>query len=224
MFPTTTDFIVDPPCTDSVSSLCWHPNAINPNQSQFLVAGSWDKQVRLWEVKPNGQTEGRASVSHEAPVLSVCFHANYVFSGGCDNKVLCWDVQANAKMLFGSHDAPVKYVQWINDKNVLLTGSWDKTLRYWDGRSPTATGIVSLPERLYAADVGGNTVVVGTAERKVLVYDLRNPSTVAQQLESPLKFQTRCISLFNDFKGFAIGSIEGRVALHHLESSQSSYV
>ena len=35
--------------------------------------------------------------------------------------------------------------------------------------------------------------------------------------ESPLKYQSRCISCFTDNTGFAVGSIEGRVGIHYLQ-------
>lgn len=28
------------------------------------------------------------------------------------------------------HDAPIKEIAWIPEMNVLVTGSWDKTLKY----------------------------------------------------------------------------------------------
>ena len=35
--------------------------------------------------------------------------------------------------------------------------------------------------------------------------------------DSPLRHQTRCVAAFPDKEGFAIGSIEGRVAIHHVD-------
>ena len=46
--------VTDPP-PDSVSSLSWSP------QADFLAAGSWDNNVRIYEVGPNGQSQVRDS-------------------------------------------------------------------------------------------------------------------------------------------------------------------
>lgn len=52
------------------------------------------------------------------------------------------------------------------------------------------------------------------------VFNLTNPQQVFQELESPLKYQTRCIACFPDSTGYLLGSIEGRVAVQHVEDSQ----
>lgn len=78
-----------------------------------------------------------------------------VFSGGCDHKGMCWDLNTgqsfqvaqvreelessyplsktlNSLLLFLlQHDAPIKIVKWVNNpaSSMLCTGSWDKTLR-----------------------------------------------------------------------------------------------
>lgn len=44
--------------------------------------------------------------------------------------------------------------------------------------------------------VAGDRLIVGTAGRRVLVWDLRNMGYVQQRRESSLKFQTRCIRAF----------------------------
>eukprot|EP00455_Lapot_gusevi_P012768 TRINITY_DN1611_c0_g2_i3.p1 TRINITY_DN1611_c0_g2~~TRINITY_DN1611_c0_g2_i3.p1 ORF type:complete len:219 (+),score=73.91 TRINITY_DN1611_c0_g2_i3:250-906(+) len=106
--------------------------------------------------------------------------------------------------------------------NVIATGSWDKTIRYWDGRAPQAQATVNLPERCYAMDVASPLMVVGTADRQVLIYDLRKYNNPYKTCASPLKMQTRCISCFPDKTGFAIGSIEGRVGIHHVEDRDSN--
>ena len=49
-----------------------------------------------------------------------------------------------------------------------------------------------------------NLLVVGTSERKVIIYDLRNGISEYEQCrESSLKYQTRCIRLFPDTSGFS---------------------
>ena len=67
-------------------------------------------------------------------------------------------------------------------------------------------------------DVMHPLMVVGTAERKILIYDLSRPNwqSPLRYEESPLRHQTRCVAAFPDREGFAVGSIEGRVAIHHV--------
>ncbi len=40
-----------------------------------------------------------------------------------------------------------------------------------------------------------------------------------QQRESSLKYQTRCISTYPDGRGYALGSVEGRVAMELFDLS-----
>lgn len=67
-----------------------------------------------------------------------------------------------------------------------------------------------------------NRIVVGTANRHVLIYDVRNLSVPEQTRESSLKFQTRCIRCFPNGHGYALSSIEGRVAMEYFDMSAAA--
>ncbi|KAF6149268.1 hypothetical protein GIB67_026124 [Kingdonia uniflora] len=213
--------VVQPP-TDSISSLCFSP------KGNYLVASSWDNQVRCWEVQKNGQNVGsvpKAVMSHDKPVLCSAWKDDgaTVFSGGCDNIVKMWPLASGGQLVnVGAHDAPVKEVAWIPEINLLVSGSWDKTLRYWDLRQQTPVHTQQLPDRCYTLTVKHPLMVVGTADRNLIVFNLQNPQTEFKRISSPLKYQTRCVAAFPDQQGFLVGSIEGRVGVHHLDEAQSS--
>jgi mRNA export factor len=135
-----------------------------------------------------------------------------------------FDVQTGRSSQFAQHGAPIKCVKWIDAPTggIVATGSWDKTIKYWDLRSSTPTSTVSLPERCYTMDITYPWLVVGTAERHIQVYDLNQPSVIYRQLLSPLKWQTRTIACFPTGNGFAIGSVEGRVAIQYVEEKDNS--
>ena len=59
----------------------------------------------------------------------------------------------------------------------------------------------------------GELLVVGTAQRKVSIWDLRkfNSQTPIENRESNLKYQTRCIRCFPNKQGYVLSSIEGRL-------------
>lgn len=101
-----------------------------------------------------------------------------------------------------------------------ILGSWDKTLKFWDLRQPNPILQFQLPERCYTADVEYPMAIVGTANRHVIIYSLENQPQEYKRHESPLKYQHRCVAIFNDKKktpvGYALGSIEGRVAIQYL--------
>ncbi|OSX57656.1 hypothetical protein POSPLADRAFT_1174191 [Postia placenta MAD-698-R-SB12] len=211
--------VADPP-TDSISSLSFS------SQADYLAVASWDNNVRIYEVGQNGQTQGKAMYAHQGPVLSVCWNKDgtKILSGGADNAGRMFDITTGQSTQVAQHDAPIKCVRWIESPQggVLVTGSWDKTLKYWDLRTPNPVSTVQLPERCYTLDVVYPLMVVGTAERHIQIFNLSNPTTAFKTMASPLKWQTRVVSCFPAADGFAVGSVEGRVAIQYVDDKNSS--
>ncbi|OCH95461.1 Poly(A)+ RNA export protein [Obba rivulosa] len=218
--PADKDIEVNDPPTDSISSLSFS------SQADYLAVGSWDNNVRIYEVGQSGQTQGKAMYGHQGPVLSVCWNKDgtKVLSGGADNAGRMFDITTGQSSQVAQHDAPIKCVRWIESPqgSVLATGSYDKTVKYWDLRSPTAVSSVQLPERCYTMDVVYPLMVVGTAERHIQIFNLTNPTTPYKTMMSPLKWQTRVVSCFPAANGFAVGSIEGRVAIQYVDEKDAS--
>ncbi|CAM9781315.1 unnamed protein product [Scytosiphon promiscuus] len=118
----------------------------------------------------------------------------------------------------GVHDAAVKSVRFIPEMNLVASASWDRTVKFWDTRTSTPAAVVNLCERAYSMDTRGAMMVVATANRKICVYNLgswSNGPTPQTMTDSPLRYQTRCVSIFPDGQGFAVGSIEGRVGIEY---------
>eukprot|EP00028_Trichosphaerium_sp_Am-I-7-wt_P013935 CAMPEP_0168510972 /NCGR_PEP_ID=MMETSP0405-20121227/1811_1 /TAXON_ID=498012 /ORGANISM="Trichosphaerium sp, Strain Am-I-7 wt" /LENGTH=278 /DNA_ID=CAMNT_0008528967 /DNA_START=128 /DNA_END=964 /DNA_ORIENTATION=+ len=159
-----------------------------------------------------------------APILCTEFAPDgaKVFTGACDGKAQLWDLQANKLQAIGKHDQPIRHMAWVANHNLLVTGGWDKTLKYWDCRQPNPSATVQMPERVYAMDIVGRLGVIGCANRHILAFDMQKPQTPLRKVDSPLKCQTRCIACFPDATGFALGSIEGRVAIHYVNQNRAS--
>lgn len=212
------DYEVVYPPDDSISSMAFSP------QQNFLIAASWDNQIRCWEVQSTGQTVPKAQQTHQGSVLDVAWSddGTKVFTASCDKTVKIWDLNSNQSIQVAQHDAPVKTVHWIKASNYscIMTGSWDKTLKFWDTRTQNPILTINLPERCYCADVVYPMAVVGTAGRGIIVYTLEGTPQEYKKIESPLKYQHRCVSIFMDKKGapsgFALGSVEGRVAIQYV--------
>ncbi|CAE7680634.1 RAE1 [Symbiodinium sp. CCMP2592] len=183
--------------------------------------------VRIYEVTAQNIAP-RMAYNHEAPVLCCAFSKDgqRVFSGGCDNKVKMKVLQTQQEQQIGQHDGPVKEVFVVDEMNMVVSGSWDRTLRFWNLQQPTPVATLQLPERVYTMDVKYPLLVVGCAERHVLVYNLQaiqqNPAPYKQG-QTALKMQTRVICCFPDKTGYAVGSIEGRCSIAHIEDTSKNF-
>ena len=139
-----------------------------------------------------------------------------------------FDVASGQAMQVAAHDQPIKCVRMIQPpgggQEMLVTGSWDKKIKYWDLRSPTAAASLDMQERVYTLDVSQGLMVVGTAERFINIINLAQPTAIFKTVQSPLKWQTRVVSCFPDATGFAVGSIEGRCAIKYVDEKNSGYV
>ncbi|RHZ56997.1 hypothetical protein Glove_395g72 [Diversispora epigaea] len=212
------DYEVPQPPTDGISGLSFCPT------NDYLAVSSWDNNVRIYETNQQvGSAVGKSIYAHEKPALCVTWSKDglKVFSGGADNAGRCFDITTSQTIQIAAHDQPIKCIKYVDQVNLVATGSWDKTIKYWDTRSQTPALTVNLPERCYAMDVNYPLLVVGTAERQVQIYNLNNPSTSYKTTQSPLKWQTRCIACFTSGNGYAIGSIEGRVGIQYIEEKEN---
>ncbi len=207
--------------TDTVSSLKWSPTG------NFLCASSWSKEATVWEVGANGTAQPKAQQKVAAPILCSTWSGDNsrIFLGGCDSQARMWSLGANQVVQVAQHAGPIKEIAYINELNLLLTASWDKSLKYWDLRQQTGQPAltVPLPDRVYAMDMLYPVLVVCTAEKtqkNIQIYDISNPNNLTRPYrvsENLLKHQSRCCSIFPDKSGFAVGSIEGRVAILHVQ-------
>lgn len=216
--------IIDPP-NDTISSLSFSPTV---TKNTYLAGTSWGKDIRCWEVDTfNRLSVLKAVKNDDAIVLSAAWSSDglKVFTGSCDNSAKMWDLQSDQLIPIGNHDAPVKTVHHITRPNYscVMTGSWDKTIKFWDLRQSNPLGMIKLPDKCFCADVSESIAVVSGSGRFVKVFKLDPEPFEIETVESPLKYQHRCIKIFLDKNdnpdGFAIGSIEGRVAIHYFNNS-----
>lgn len=48
----------------------------------------------------------------------------------------------------GNHHAGVKCVEHCTEANVMITGSWDSTIKIWDSRTNECVGTYSQPDKV----------------------------------------------------------------------------
>ncbi|CAL8092106.1 unnamed protein product [Calicophoron daubneyi] len=212
---------------DGVSAVRFQPGKAAP---QFLVASSWDCSVRVYDVASGSQ---RMIYQHSTPVLDTTFSDTvHVLSGSLRGDLKLFDCNTNQGQTLGSCVRAISVMHYNSTIQACITGSWDCTVRIWDPRASAANaasnaadgkgGAQSVhrqPNTVYTMDSIRNQLVVGTAARHVLIWDLRQMHAPVEQRESSLRYQTRIIRCFPNGQGYILGSIEGRIAVEMFDPS-----
>ena len=93
----------------------------------FVSDQSFALQVRLYDIVSNNL---RCCYSHTTPVLDCTFQDPiHVWSGGLDCQLKCYDINSGQESVLGGHEAAVKCVEYSAECGLILTGSWDGTVK-----------------------------------------------------------------------------------------------
>jgi len=101
----------------------------------LLVVIFFSPQVRLWEVKPSGQTESKMMLHVPDPILDVSWSVNgrTIFMVSSDNKLRGWDLETLIRLQANkSDDVPLKTCHVITGpyyESCIMTSSWDNLLK-----------------------------------------------------------------------------------------------
>eukprot|EP00455_Lapot_gusevi_P037281 TRINITY_DN4164_c0_g1_i3.p1 TRINITY_DN4164_c0_g1~~TRINITY_DN4164_c0_g1_i3.p1 ORF type:complete len:331 (+),score=50.72 TRINITY_DN4164_c0_g1_i3:58-1050(+) len=203
------------PPTDGISCVRFARN------SNLLLASSWDKGIRIYDAA----NDNLLSKFEQAASVLDCVWAEddtRFFCGGLEKTVSLFDSSTGVETKLCSHEKAIKSVEYSIDLGAVISGSFDKTVAICDPRSARPSTVLAQPGKVFTMTVSSYRLVVGTSDRHVYIYDLRNPAQPEQRRLSSLRHQTRCIKAFPDGAGYVLSSIEGRVAVEYFDPSPAS--
>ncbi|KAF7828011.1 mitotic checkpoint protein BUB3.3-like isoform X1 [Senna tora] len=203
------------PVTDAISRIRFAPHSNN------LLISSWDSILRLYDVE---NSVLRLEAPSEAALLDCVFQDELVaFAAASDGLIRRYDLHSGIIYTMGSHDDTATCTGYCNELGVLITSGFDKKILLWDIRTGKVLHCLrNLGSEVDSISVSGfnMTVAIGTF---VHIYDLRHFNQPVQSKEPHKGAQIRCVSSVPYSDGYAVGSVDGRVALQ-ISSSGSNHI
>ncbi|KAJ7943400.1 Mitotic checkpoint protein bub3 [Quillaja saponaria] len=202
------------PIRDAISKVRFAPKSNN------LLISSWDSSLRLYDVDSSVL---RLEAPSEVALLDCSFQDESIaFSAGSDGLIRRYYLHSGIIDIIGSHDDIATCVGYSDETCQVITAGFDKRLMLNDIRTEKALSyLINLDAEVESMSLFGLnlTLAIGTS---VHVYDLRNLDKPVQSEQPHRDIQIRCVSSIPYSKGFAVGSVDGRVALEISYSSNSN--
>lgn len=108
----------------------------------------------MYHPTPCGSGPSTLSPSWTVPSTIQCM------PGVGDHQLKMHDSNTDQENLVGTHNAPIRCVDYSPEVSVMVTGSWDQTVQFWDPRTPNA-GSFSRPQKMYPLSVTGEQAARG---------------------------------------------------------------
>ncbi|PIA63633.1 hypothetical protein AQUCO_00201165v1 [Aquilegia coerulea] len=107
------------------------------SDGQFALSGSWDGELRLWDLNTGVTT--RRFVGHSKDVLSVAFSIDnrQIVSASRDRTIKLWNTLGECKYTIQDGDGHNNWVSCVRfspnlQQPTIVSGSWDRTVKVWN--------------------------------------------------------------------------------------------
>jgi guanine nucleotide-binding protein subunit beta-2-like 1 protein len=107
------------------------------SDGQFCLTGSWDGQLRLWDLTTGATT--RRFIGHTKDVLSVAFSGDnrQIVSASRDKTIKLWNTLGECKYTIEKPEGHQDWVSCVRFSPVsshptIVSAGWDKIVKVWD--------------------------------------------------------------------------------------------
>ncbi|TMW63253.1 hypothetical protein Poli38472_002194 [Pythium oligandrum] len=199
-------------------------NAVRFNEKgTYVMTCGQDKTIRLWNPHRDGleqQGDGlliktyQGRHGYDVQDVAIAADNSKFASCGRDKAVFMWDVPTGKVIRkFEGHDQSVNCVRYNADGSVLLSGSYDKTVRCWDIRArnsylPIQT-LDEFKDSVTSLVVSDHEIVAGCVDGVVRTFDLRAGKVFRDQIDEPVV----SIALSTDRQQLLASSLDGSLRL-----------
>jgi cell cycle arrest protein BUB3 len=193
------------PPDEGLSSVHFCP--FNPGT---LSTSAWSGSMRIYSVDSLSEV---SFFTCPSPLLcSAWISADLLAAGSTDGPIFLSD----GRSLLGHSDG-VTSLSLLPSSSTLISSSWDRTVRLWDVRSDADTQTLSFHEKVILSEVCHSSTIIAHGDKSsVFIVDVRHPEAIERRVSS-LGHQLRsACAAFPDPFGWAIGSIDGRIAIEYL--------
>lgn len=133
-----------------------------------------DRENRTGETKDSARQDEESGMTY------------HLASGGEDGKLRIWNLDKSKLVAsLDSHVSVIREIDFSTEKNLLLSGSRDKTAIIWDTRNWEAKKIIAILEEVEALGFlgGGNIFYVGGENGRLRIWDAQRGNEITQKQE-----------------------------------------
>ncbi|KAG8529543.1 uncharacterized protein KY384_006180 [Bacidia gigantensis] len=184
---------------------------------RIIVAGDETGAIQVFDI--NSRSILKAWKEHQQPVWTTKFsptEPTKLMSASDDRTVRLWDLPSqNSVSSFHGHQDYVRCGHFMPGQatNLLVSGSYDQTIRVWDSRAPS-NSVMTFKHAAPIEDVlpmPSGTTIVGAADNQISILDLVAAKPL-QLLRNHQKTVTS-LSLASDGTRLISGGLDGHVKI-----------
>lgn len=206
-------------------------------KDNLLIASFYDSTVRLYNnIKPHDTClpSVLTDFSASSPILSVAqTNSALTIVGLLDGSLSHFDLE-NMRLSLplitpknslttecGESSNGINFCK-ATDNNSIIASTCSGRFWHVDPRVPQDRRQYKTSEKILAMDINSNNLVFGKSKQTIQVYDIRRLEAPASERPTGLRYQISCLKNFPNGKGYAIGSIDGRVSIDVFDQLEES--
>ncbi|MBD2611505.1 WD40 repeat domain-containing protein [Nostoc punctiforme FACHB-252] len=145
---------------------------------KYLVSSSSDYTARLWEIPTLKLLAVFADQRDDVEMTVINHQSKLVATASRDKFVRIYDLEGRLKHRLEGHTSDVISVEWLNNRNEVISSSDDGTVKRWNAETgellenydldgvETDTIAISKEGIIYAGNDEGEIIIIGDPEKK----------------------------------------------------------
>lgn len=217
-----------------VRSVDEHIGSVNvarfTTDGNYSMTGSDDRTIKLWNPHKSDPSKSDRSPlliktydgAHGYAVLGLSIAKDKTKFASCGEDRTCfvWDVASGqTSRRIQAHNHKINAVEFNDEATVLITASYDQTVKCWDLRTANREPIQVMQDfkdSVTSLARTDGTIIAGSVDGKVRIYDLRKGQLQTDQLKSPVT----SISISSDQNTYIASCLDNTVRLCEISSGK----